>query len=38
MVTVGTDVVDALLSASNVDNAVTQFANDWNDIHNRFEI
>ncbi|WP_366927883.1 transaldolase family protein [Aerococcus sp.] len=37
-VTVGTDVVDAFLADANINHAVTQFTNDWNDIHNKFEI
>lgn len=37
-VTVGPDVVDAFLADANINHAVTQFTNDWNDIHNKFEI
>ena len=37
-VTVGTDVVDAFLADANINHAVTQFTNDWNNIHNKFEI
>lgn len=37
-VTVGTDVIDAFLADANINHAVTQFANDWNDTHNKFEI
>ncbi|KAF3299294.1 fructose-6-phosphate aldolase [Carnobacterium sp. PL24RED07] len=37
-VTVGTDVADAFLADANINHAVTQFTNDWNDIHNKFEI
>lgn len=37
-VTVGTDVVDAFLTDANISQAVTKFANDWHDIHHKYEI
>lgn len=37
-VTVGSDVVDLFLEDANISKAVTDFSNDWNDVHGNFEI
>ncbi|MGO4942449.1 fructose-6-phosphate aldolase [Ruoffia tabacinasalis] len=37
-VTVGSDVVDLFLKDANISKAVTDFSNDWNDVHGNFEI